>query len=106
MGDEVIQLPKAPVVVSEGKVIAPATGYLVDLTHDFAGCSAGGGTPCQFAHPVAQRLLSRRARFRVHLWRSLLRLLPAEGKTQELKAACAALEYSGLVFIQGQPSAL
>src|SRR5215213_2466526 len=34
MGDEVIHLPEAPLVVGESKVIAPATGHLVDLTHD------------------------------------------------------------------------
>ena len=42
LGNEVIQLPKAPLVVGEGKVIAPTTGHLVDLSHDFTSGSPGG----------------------------------------------------------------
>ena len=74
MGDEVIHLPEAPVVMGESKVIAPATGYLVDLPHDFIGRSPGGGAPGKFAHTLPQRLLCGRARFGMHIRRSLLGL--------------------------------
>ena len=45
VGDEVIHLPKASVAVGEGKVIAPASGHLVDFTHDRACLFVGGVMP-------------------------------------------------------------
>ena len=45
MGDEVVHLPKAAVVVGEGKVVAPATAHLVHFAHDLAGFFPGGVVP-------------------------------------------------------------
>ena len=45
VGDEVIHLPKASVAVGEGKVMAPATGHLVNFTHDLASLFVGGVMP-------------------------------------------------------------
>ena len=56
VGDEVIHLPKASVVVGEGKVMAPASGHLVDFTHDPACLFPGGVMPGEFAHPLSQCL--------------------------------------------------
>ena len=56
VGDEVVHLPKAAVVVGEGKVVAPATAHLVHFAHDLAGFFPGGVVPGPFAHPVPQGL--------------------------------------------------
>src|SRR5215207_6156199 len=101
MGDEVIHLPKASLVVAERKVITPSTNHLIDLAND--GCRL---LPCsllssEFAHPIPEFLLCSRTRLGVHVRCSLPRLLPAEGEPKELKAALATSDYSGLGFIEG-----
>src|SRR4030095_717039 len=90
--------------MGQSEVIAPATGHLVDLAHDRSSRLPRGGTPSHFTQPIAQCLLGCRTRLRVHIRGSLLRLLPAEAKPQELKTTFAALDHSGFGLIECQPA--
>src|SRR5215203_1100798 len=101
MGDEVIHLPKAPLIVAKGKVVAPSASHLIDLAHDRCRLLPCSLLSSEFAHPIPEFLLCSRARFGMHVRCSLPRLLPAEGEPKELKAAFATLDYSGLAFIEG-----
>ena len=96
MGDEVIHLLEAPVVMGQRKVVAPATGHSIDLAHDRCVLLPCARTSGELTDAVPKRLLCRKTRVRVHLHRSRLRLPPAEGKTRNSNPLFATLEHSSI----------
>ena len=102
MGNEVIHLLEAPVVMGQRKVVAPATGHSIDLAHGRCVLLPRGRTSGELTDSVPKRLLCRRTRLRVHVQRSLLRVLPAEGEAQKLETIFMTLEHSGLPLIERQ----
>jgi hypothetical protein len=64
MGDEVIHLLEAPVVMGQRKVVAPAMGHSVDLAHDRCVLLPCAKTSGELTDAVPKRLLCRKTRVR------------------------------------------
>jgi hypothetical protein len=62
-----IHLPEAPMIMAEGKVVAPANGYFVDFSDHLTSGFQRHRSLCDFAQAVPELLLCSRAGFDVHV---------------------------------------